>query len=130
MVLSATPRSFNLSMQFGFNMQNELLNYIESNSITAAQAVESVVNLTALTSNQAVSLATLFPGLTSIVAFGFKDISNPGVVVSWGLASGGARITGRANSAILVACNGTIPTLYFDNASASICNLLIFAVGS
>lgn len=132
MAITTTPQSFDLLMELGFDNDGDLLRYTESTSSSAAFGGQSIVNLLASTNNQAVNFATLFPGLSTVLAWGFKDMSNPGVGVSFKTENNGTnKIAVNPNGGMVFRQAGTAPpTIYFDNASGSVCNLLIAVIGS
>ncbi len=106
-----------------------LLNYIEPSSTTATLQYQTIAVIPASTSNYAVNLATVLAFPTAPIAVGWLDLT--GTALNWGLASGGTRFSQAANGFNLMRLTtGTLPTVYFDNASAAVVELQIFAVGN
>lgn len=132
---NATPTQVTIDADIIFGLAQwanmPLFRYIEPTSTTCLFAESATVVVPPATSNQAVNLATLFPSINTAVAYCVTDISYPGQQVSIGMASGGSRFTLAANGFLMARVNGTAPTLYVDNASASASAILrVVAIGN
>jgi hypothetical protein len=121
---NATSQQVQINSQiiFGLAQNNNtvLLNYIEPDTTMALFSGSLVVVVPPNTNNNTYNLTTLFPVANTPILWGMVDISNPGQQVNWGLASSGARFDMNPNGFFVCRVNGSAPTLYIDNPSASV----------
>lgn len=131
---NATPQNVTINAQVLWGLSNlnasQLLSYTEPTTTTALFSLTTTFFAAATTNNQTVNLATLFPNINSAILYGIADISNPGVSVSIGLASGGTRFTMAAGGFFLVRVSGSSPTVYIDNAGSTTAVLQIFCLAN
>lgn len=121
---SGTANNIILNSQLGFGTQaaypNVLFQYVEPVATTAQMNGSTIVKVTANTTDNAYSMATLFPGWVTPVAIGIADVTDPGIQTNIGLSSGGPRLHMAANGFLLMRVDtSNMPTLYIDNPSAT-----------
>ena len=127
MALAANLAQINFWMRLA--PTDTLFNYIENASTTATVPYQTLAVIPASTSNYAVNLATLLVFPTAPIAVGWVDLT--GTSLNWGMASGGTRFSQNPfGFAVMRLTTGTLPTIYFDNASGSPIDLQIFALGN
>ena len=105
--------------------------YTAPTSLTASYGLKTTVALAASTSDIAINLATLFPGLSTVSGIFIKDVTLAGNAFSVSSNSTGTRTEVQAGG--FWACtpnNIALPTLYFDNAVAAIASIEIGVFGS
>lgn len=97
----------------------------------SSYGVKAPVNLAAETSDIAVDLAALFPGLASCTLIFVKDVTLVGLPFSVSSNATGTRTAIRASGVWVCTPNEiALPTLYFDNANDAIVSLEIGVIGS
>lgn len=105
--------------------------YTAPTSFTASFGLKTTVHLAASTSDIAVNLATLFPGLTTVNGIFVKDVTLAGNAFSVSSNATGTRTAIQA--AGFWGCtpnNIAPPILYFNNAVAAIASIEIGVLGS
>jgi hypothetical protein len=131
----AAAQQCQIGGQVVFGMQNQYPNvvfqYYEPTTTTVQYSGSTVVSIPANSTNNVVSVATLFPGWQVPVAIGIQEITNPSLQLNVGLSSGGPRINmNPAGFMLFRTINGT-PTFYVDNPSASSIGLLqVFGISN
>ena len=121
---AATPQQIQIGQQFVFGMQsvfpNTLFSYQEPYTTTCQLSGSTIISVPANTSNQAISIAALFPAFVNPVAIGIVEVTSPSQQVNIGLASGGARIhLAEGGFATFRVSTTNLPTFYVDNPSAT-----------
>ncbi len=107
-----------LAFGLGWSATTVLMNYQEPSTTTCTLQASSVVKIPKNTTNNTINLATLFPAVTTAVAYSIADItSSPGQQVAVGMASSGSRFQMAPMGMMMFRVNGSSPTLYCDNAS-------------
>lgn len=86
-------------------------------TVSCKLQAKSLKSLTANTNDQAVNLATLFPAMSSLVAFAIRELDDV-TGVSWSPNSTGTRQPIPAGGALFQQTSGSLPTLYFNNENA------------
>lgn len=127
-----TARAYNKIVQVGWDNDGDMVNYVESSANTAGVALKTVVTLSGSTTNNAVNLATLFPGVTAAKDLTIRDItSSPGKATSISAHNSGTKLPMKARGVLSLTLNGgTPPTLYIDNSGAGSADLEITLIGS
>lgn len=132
---NATDQQVEINGQVSFGLSyfgnTNLLNYAEPGTTTAKFQGSAVVMVPPSTTDQAVSLSSLFANISTPICIGLKDISNPGQQCNWGMAAAGTRFNMAAGGFSLMRVNGSRPTLYLDNpSSTSYCIVQVFCMGN
>ena len=134
MTVAATAQQIQIAAQVAFGLSNEypnvLFQYTEPTTTTAGLAASTIVQIPANTTDNAIVTATLFPGFTTPLLWGIAEMTNPGIQLNVGLASGGARLHMAVGGFWITRVNGTGTTFYIDNASSSIALLNVFALSN
>lgn len=131
---NAAPQQVSLTAQVNFGLSsfvnNQILNYEEPSTTTCLfDWLSPPQVITANTNNVQFNLATLLSGINTAVVIGWKDVSDPGQQINWGLTSGGARFDMAANGFTLLRLSqgqSTLPIVYFDNPSLTVNALIQF----
>ena len=104
----------------GWNATTVLLNYAEPSTTTCTWESSTVIEIPENTTNNQINLASLFPGVTTAVVYGWQDVTaSPGQQLNWGLASSGARFDMAPAGFTVIRVTGSSPTIFVDNPSAS-----------
>lgn len=106
-----------LGLSYGVNQT--LQNYNENGSTTARFALSQTIFVPPNTTDQSINLATLFPSINSAIMWGVSDISSPGQAWSFGMAAGGSRFDINPGGYFSARVNGSAPTIFVDNPSAT-----------
>jgi len=125
LVLSAilgTPNTGNISVA----------NFTSPLSWTASFGVNTVVSLAASTSNIAVNLATLFPGLANCTFIYMREVSATPLGFQVGSNSTGTRHIVRPSGIFAYTPDPNVvpPTIYFNNVTGAILQVEIGLLGS
>ena len=103
----------------GYQSNSVLMNYCEPGTTQSLFGNSNTVFVPANTTGQAINLATMFPNINSALLWGIQDISNPGQLVSIGMAANGSRYTLAPGGFQVTRVSGSAPTLYVDNPSTN-----------
>jgi hypothetical protein len=131
---TGVAQNIQISSQVAMGMQGvypeTLLQYQEPSTTTAQFSGATTVTIPANTTDNAISVATLFPAFATPVVLGFQDVTSGGVSVSFGLDSGGTKVAMAANGITVIRMASGTPTFYFDNATANDAAIRIFGLSN
>lgn len=132
---ASTAQNIEINSQVVFGLQsafpNMLFQYKEPSTTTAQMQGSTIVLIPANSVDNAVNLATLFPGFNMPLIFGVAEVTSPSRALNIGLSAGGPRINLAATGFMLWRANGAFNTLYVDNASLTEPALLrVFGMGN
>jgi hypothetical protein len=109
---------------------NNLYQYQEPVTTTAAQAVSQTVTIPASTSHYDVNAAAMFSTLNAPLVLGIQEMTNPSVPIAFGLESVGSRFTLAPHGFVMVRVNTGLADIFFDNTSTRAAQVRIFALSN
>lgn len=114
--MAMTPTS-----SINFRLEQGDMKYVEPPTTLAAIQLINVVRVPALTTNQSINLATLFPALTagSTVAISLRDVSGTPIPFTVSTAAADPGLPIRAGGFLAWAAS-SLPTIYVDNPHATL----------
>ena len=131
---SATGQNIQIGAEVVMGLQsvypNTLFQYQEPPATTAQFQGSTILSIPPTSTNNTVNTATLFSGMATPILVGIADITNPGVQLSVGLDSGGAREVMAPNGFHIVRVASGFPTFYIDNATSGAALLRVFILSN
>lgn len=123
-----------ISSQVAMGLQSvypeTLMQYQEPTTTTAQFSGATTVTIPANTSDNAVSIATLFPAFATPICIGLEDVTSGGVALNVGTDSGGTKIHMAANGMIVYRTADGTPVFFVDNSTNTDAALRVFGLSN
>ena len=106
------------------------LNFLSPATLTAQAVYKTIINLPALTVNQLLNLAALFPAATACKFIALIDVTTIGQTFSVGTAPGAATPVKASSPFLWMPNENAPPNLYLSNPSATLASDILVVLVS